>query len=252
MDCNTARRMLGFAGPLRRELDPPDLQALEAHVAACPDCALLSQQERRDDEEIGRAMRRVDVPDRLRAAILTRLAEDRAAERKWRWKSTVLTGVAAAAVVMIAVGGWMLYQQATLKPFDVDAVVREIDDDGVRPAPPDELQRRYRSRGIEMSAPASLNYSFLVHYGVADLEKQQVPCLIFRRDDDTANIHAFAKVFVVSDRQFNLKHLPVNQQSTEGYKYHVEVDHEPGSHYAYVIAYTGESLDWLRRHDDAE
>src|SRR5262249_47924648 len=58
MDCNTARRMLEFAGPLHRELDPPDLHALEAHVTACPDCALLSRRERQDDEALGRAVRR--------------------------------------------------------------------------------------------------------------------------------------------------------------------------------------------------
>jgi hypothetical protein len=252
MDCNTARRMLEFAGPLHRELDPPDLQALEAHVAACPDCALLSRQERRDDDEIGRAMRRVDVPDRLRAAILTRLADDRAAERKWRWKSTVLTGVAAAAVVMIAVGGWMLYQQATLRPFDLAQFAEVVKNGRINEKSPAAIENVYKARGIDMKAPAALNYAFLDHHGLAELQGHQVPCLIFIRDDPAANIHAHAKVYVVSDRQFNLKDMPATDARDTDYGEKIEVDHEPGSHFAYVIVYTGENLDWLRRHDAAE
>jgi hypothetical protein len=243
--------MLEFAAPLRRELDPPDLQALEAHLADCPECAVLSLQERREDEAIGRAMRQVDVPDRLRAAILTRLAEDRAASRKWRWKSTVLTGVAAAAVLMIVIGGWMLYQQATLKPLDISQVADQVKRDTVQ-KDPDLIEKAYKDRGIEMKAPTAFNYAFFDHHSLAELQGRQVPCLVFIRDDETANIHAHAKVYVVSDHEFQFKGMPPSDGMDPGYGYKIEVNHEPGARFAYVIVYTGENLDWLRRPDAAE
>jgi hypothetical protein len=244
--------MLEFTGPLRRELDPPDLHALEAHVAACPDCALLSRRERQDDEDIGRAMRRVDVPDQLRSALLKRLADERAAARKWRWKSTALSGLAAAAVLMIAVGGWMLYQQATLRAFDLAPFAEDVKRDIYSPPTPPEIEKAYKDRGIDMEAPPSFNYGLLAHYGVAELQGRQVPCLIFLRDDPAANIHAHAKVYVLSDHQFNLKEMPAADTLDTGYGHKIEVNRKPGAHFAYVIVHTGDDLGWLRRVDSAE
>src|SRR5207248_2367059 len=114
MDCQTARLMLEFARPQHIELDPRDLRALEAHVAACPDCALASQQERQFDEKVGRAMCKVDVPDRLHSRIMARLTEDRAAN-SWRQRKRLMSGLlAAAAALLLTLGGWLWYRQASL------------------------------------------------------------------------------------------------------------------------------------------
>ena len=98
-----------------------------------------------------------------------------------------------------------------------------------------------------MTAPANLNYGFLTFHGMGQLQKRQVPCLIFIRDDNDANIHANAIVYVVSDQEFNLSKLPDNFQSEPGYKYKVELERQPGSRSVYVVVYTGENLDWLRQ-----
>src|SRR5262249_26340009 len=120
----------------------------------------------------------------------------------------------------------------------------------VSPLDRSQLEEAFRKQGTEIIAPPAFNYALLDHYGMADLQEKQVPCLIFLRNDDAANIHAVAKVYVVSDRQFNLKDVPANFQSGGGYHYKVEVTREPGSHFAYVIVHTGETLDWLKRNDE--
>jgi Putative zinc-finger len=246
MDCKTARLMSEFARPQHVELDAAELQALEAHLAVCPDCARASKQERQADEQFGQAMRKVDVPDRLRSRLLTRLAEDRAAASSRRWKRFATGALAAAAVLVLSISGWMWYHQATLKPLAAEDIARQVNDEGVSPPGPAKLEEAYRQQGVVMAAPTAFNYAFLAHYGMGDLQNKQVPCLLFIRNDDTANIHAVAKVYVVSDRQFNLKNLRT-QQSEDGYHYKVEVNHEPGTHFAYVVVHTGENLDWLRR-----
>ena len=94
-----------------------------------------------------------------------------------------------------------------------------------------------------MAAPANFDFAFLAHYGMAELQEREVPCLVFIRNDK------WAKVYVASDRQFNLTDLTSNYQSPSGYKYKVDIQHDPGSRYAYVIFHTGDNLDWLQRLD---
>ncbi len=118
MDCKTARLMLEFARPQHAELDPLDLRALEAHVAACPECALRTKQERALDEQLGRAMCKVDVPDQLRSRLLRRLAKEKAAVEKWRWKRYAAAATAVAALLLLAIGGWSMWHQATLPLLD--------------------------------------------------------------------------------------------------------------------------------------
>jgi hypothetical protein len=248
MDCKTARLLLEFARPHHPELDPVDLRAIEAHVGSCPDCSLAAKHERDLDEQLAQAMRQVDVPDRLRARLLTRLADERDATRKWRWKRVVGGAVAVAATLLLAIGGWVVYHRAMLPPLDqgmLDSLAGTAKrQDGLSPQ---DIESDFRGQGIEMTAPTSLNYAFLAFHGLGKLEKQQVPCLIFIRDDPDTNIHAHAFVYVVSDREFSFKDPPTNYQSEPGYVYKVELEYEAGSHYAYVIVHTGDNLDWLRR-----
>jgi hypothetical protein len=249
MDCKTARLMLEFARPQHAELDPLDLRALEVHVAACPECTLQAKQERALDEQFGRAMCKVDVPDQLRTRLLRRLAKENAAAAKWRWKRYAAAATAVAALLLLAIGGWAMWHQATLPPLDMNAIKdRTVQNEyGVNPA---AIQKEYRERGITMTPPASLNYSFLAFHGMGSLQGQQVPCLTFIRDDSDANIHANAMVYVVSDRDFNLSKVPETYQWAEqGYKYKVELKRESGSPDLYVIVYTGENLNWLRQPD---
>jgi hypothetical protein len=248
MDCKTARLLLEFARPQHAELDPLDLRALEAHVAACPDCCLNSKQERAFDEQLGQAMRKVDVPDQLRARLLGRLARERSAAEKWRWKRYAAGAAAIAATLLLVVGVWAVVRRATLPHLNVSRIEEETKNREIVFANKDDIKKEYHERGIEMTPPPTLNYAFLVHHGMGALQGQQVPCLVFIRDNPEANIHAHAIVYVVSDRDFNLSKLPANPQwSEEGYHYKVEIERELGSPDLYVIVHTGDNLDWLRQ-----
>jgi hypothetical protein len=255
MDCKTARLLLEFARPPDcRELEPLDRGEVEAHLAGCPDCAAAARSRRHEDEQFGRAMRAVEVPDRLRARLLARLADERAANNKRRWKAAAIGALAAAAMLLLAVGLWALYHQVALKPFNVEKFVAKVNEDGIIGRDRQSVEAKYREQGVEMSAPGAFDYAYLMHFGMAELQSRQVPCLIFLRDEDNdaanIHIHAHAKVYVLSANEFNLKDLPAGYESEGGYRYKVEVQHEPGSRYAYVIVHTGESLDWLRTRED--
>ena len=57
MDCKTARLLLLFARPLPTELEASEAEALESHLADCPECGALAQAERQTDTCLGQAMR---------------------------------------------------------------------------------------------------------------------------------------------------------------------------------------------------
>src|ERR1700730_9516266 len=105
MDSKNARLLLHFAPPRRAELEAGEVEALESHLADCPDCGALAQHERRLDDHLGQAVRDVPVPPAVRSRLLAPLAvESDAWYRRW-----VLLGAgfvaAAAAVVLLVWGG---------------------------------------------------------------------------------------------------------------------------------------------------
>jgi hypothetical protein len=250
MDCQTARRLVDFARPKHVELEPDDLRAFEGHIAACPECALNLKQERAFDEQLSQAMCRVDVPDQLRARLLRRLAEERGAARKWYRRTLLVSTLAAAALVLLAVGGWVIYVRATLPALNADRILTNFIKREQSPPTAADLEAEFRERGVEMKAPTTLNYNFLAFHGLGELEKRQVPCLVFIRQDKEADIYAHALVYVVSDREFNLNNLPLNSPPESGYKYQVEFERSADPQFAYVIVHTGDNLNWLRRPSD--
>src|SRR5262245_10465360 len=103
MDCRNARLLLEFARPLTAELDAGEAEALQGHLADCPECGALAREERRLDEHLGRAVRDVPVPEGLRDRLLARLATERDAWfRRW-----LLRAVGVAAGIALAV--WLVW-----------------------------------------------------------------------------------------------------------------------------------------------
>jgi len=251
MDCKTARLLLEFARPQHAELDSLDLRALEAHVATCPDCGPSAKLERAFDEQLGKAMRQVDVPDQLRSRLLARLAKERAAVEKWRWKRYAVGALAVAATLLLVVGVWTLVRRATLPHLDPAQIAEATRNREIIGFKKDEIKKDYHERGVDMTPP-NFNYQYLVHYGMGTLQGQQVPCLVFIHDDADANTHAYAVVYVVSDRDFNLSKVSTNSPWAEsGYRYKVELERETGSPDLYVVVHTGDNLAWLRQGDAA-
>ena len=62
MDCKTARFVLEFNRPHLSELDGDEADALERHLAECPECKLAAKTQRQVDAHLGQAMRGVAVP----------------------------------------------------------------------------------------------------------------------------------------------------------------------------------------------
>lgn len=240
MDCKTARLLLAFARPQTGEMEEADARDLEHHLDQCPACAAAARGERRLDQHLGKAMRQVEVPSGMRAAILGRLtSECSQARRRWLVRTTRYA-VAAAALVAILAGGWHWWASRPAV-LDLDALwARQNRVDPDRKDPPAEITAYFRRQGLNVQAPQELNYHLLTAYGLTDLQGRQVPQLVFVRTDGPPEQ---AQVYLVSDRQFDLQALEGAAGSNSG-QYKVSVIHQPGERQAMVIVHTGD-LTWL-------
>jgi len=239
MDCKTAQLFLEFARPHASELAAEDTHALEDHLAQCPDCGLLARNERRLDDHVGKAMRAVEVPDRLRAHLLNRLDADR---NDWykRWAGHGLrTAVAVAACLLLVAGGifgWSQYRYWNRPALNGDVVWEHVHDNIVSPPERPEVEKSFKEMGVVTVLP-DLNYRYLTAHGIATFEGVHVPQLVFHRDEN------HAVVYVISDRQMKLCD---SYQSPGGYQYKVSILRQPGSSYSFVVVHTGETYDWLK------
>ena len=107
------------------ELDPVTSRELSAHLATCANCAAALERRRGLGERLRRDLEYHRAPDLLRARVLreVRAAAERGGARlwpaasSWRWLS------AAAAVVVVAGGAWMVANIAGSRGDD--AIARE-------------------------------------------------------------------------------------------------------------------------------
>lgn len=238
MDCKTARLMLEVAHPLATELDAGEAEALNHHLAECPDCGPLAHAERAFDERLGRLMRDVPVPDGLRSRVLRRLAADREAWywRRLRWGA----GIAASIALLVFSAYW--YRGQHLPTIDLEAVGQIDREQRGRDA--QEVVEDYRSRGIKTAAPAAFNYRYLSFYGLADFQGKTVPQLMFIREDNPAQ----ARVYVLSDKLFDMKALQAQaaQPPADSGGYTVKVFWYPEQpQYAFVVVFTGGPEPWF-------
>jgi len=245
MDCKTARLLLDYHRPRRTELDPAEARALEDHLAACPDCDAAARAERRLDDQFGRAVRQVEVPPGLKARLLDRLAADR---RRRRLARTLRFAAVAAALLLATWGGhaWLGSRRTAV---DLQALWNRIQERLVNP-PADgaAVQAAFRRMGVDAVPPERFNYAYLAAYGLAEFQGDWVPQLVFVRNDPLSKVHAYAQVYILSARRFNLATLPGDFRPEEGYA--VRVDVLPGGEQAYVVVHTGDNLTWLEREDE--
>jgi len=105
MHCHEARNgiLLRDAG----EMSAPGLSALDAHLAACPDCARFAA----DTARLTAAARSAAVPDGPSPLVLDRIraAAEAAAPRPLLLRRPVLQSLAAAALLLIVVGAATLW-----------------------------------------------------------------------------------------------------------------------------------------------
>jgi HAMP domain-containing protein len=244
MDCKTARGLLDFARRRPPELDAADAAALEDHLFQCHPCAALAAAQRRFDEPLGRAMRRVEVPPGLKTMILDRLDAARAdcsRRRTKRWARAL----AAAAAILIAVGGVWYWQSVVSRPsINLEDLRESVQQQAVISRTRDDVTAEIKAKfGVATVLPDDLNYNLLTHTALDKFDGKWVPLLIFNRNDQA---RAHAAVYVLSDGQFNLQGLTGHDPSPAGYSNKVDVLLHPNGRYAYVIIYTGDDWRWLR------
>jgi hypothetical protein len=231
MDCNHARLLLEVAHPIATELDARDTEQLAAHLASCPDCGALAENDRLADEQLAKVMRDVPVPDGFKFRLLNRLGRERDA---W-YRGWLVRAAGLAAALLLAVG--LVYAMwGSKKPApDVGAWHGEVEAQSMAGSA-GRVEEVFAAKGVGMKAPSDFKYEFLHSFGMADFRGQQVPYLLFFFEGTPP---AIAKVYVLSDRQFNLDDLR-NYQEFPGSRQNVRVLRHPDHpRFAFIVIYTG-------------
>src|SRR5262249_20243426 len=164
---------------------------LEGHLSDCPDCAACGAAQRAFDAGLGAAMRAVAPPDGLRQRLHARLDADQAQRRRRLWLRRLSRVAAAAAVLALLWGGWLLVRSLLRPGYDGarawDAVKNE---DFQKPSDAGKVKEWFRQMGVETEAYAELHYEHLTFCGLTLFgdERQTVPYLIFQHDQDQATV----------------------------------------------------------------
>jgi hypothetical protein len=216
MDCKTARLLLDFARPLCPEMEPADAEALQSHLAECPECGPFAVQERRLDDHLGRAMRDVSLPEDLKQRLLNRLSKER--DDWWkrcagRWG--LRYALPAAAVLLALAGAWYLWP---LPKLDVQQI--QIDLSVKAGASEDTVRQYFQNRHFAMGVPGQFDFTKLREYHVEEFEGRRVPALVFSwREEGGAGFDKstqFAKVLVLNNHQFDLTDLRERRSADSG------------------------------------
>jgi hypothetical protein len=208
MDCKTARLLLDFARPLCPELDTADAEALHSHLAECPECGPFAAGERRIDGHFGRAVRDVPVPEDFKQRLLNRLSRERDA---WYRRWIVRGGAAAAAVLLAVVGMWYFWP---LPRPNVEQIQNAMSDKGV--ATEETVADYFQKQRLYLGALSRFNFAKLRDYYVEEFEGRRVPALVFRGEEGDPPTRVFAKVLVLSARQFNVTDLRERPKAESG------------------------------------
>lgn len=235
MDCKTAHLLMHFARPQFSELEASAAADLQKHLTSCAECAQLAESERALERHLGSAMRDVPVPEGLRDRLLFRLALVQAGLRRRRIVRAA-AGLSAAAAVLLACWLGLSWQKIHPPTLDLDSLETRIAAEIANPSQ-EQVQDWLDSKNVKAPAPAFLNYLYLSHYHLADLQGRQVPLLFFTRGKDQA------RVYILSGEQFNLKAL---QAAGAGPGSLCKIDirfHPDDPGHAYVVVHTGTSLE---------
>jgi hypothetical protein len=191
MECKAAQQLFPYYLRGTRELEPQELEALEAHLGECGACSAQIQSEMKLDAELGSAIRAVRVPEGLRERIMSRLQLRRGAVvRRWVGLATALV----AACLLIAVGAYLVSTSrgVALPPIDVNDLSGSLS----QARTPDQIQEwlDYRAPG-SLWLPGKLrdewNFNLLDHYYVQYVDGHAVPTLVFRKDHHRAKVYLF-------------------------------------------------------------
>jgi hypothetical protein len=242
MDCRTARLLLDLNRSDGNELDGEEAQALESHLAVCPECSGLARTERQFHQQVGRAMCQVQAPPGLRDGILRRVNKERGDYYRRQVGRSLRVAVGVAACMVVAFLIWNL--QGVKKPYLNVAALRDgIYEQQLFDPTPEKINEFLADH--QVAAPPKFDYKYLVEYGMKECQGKQVPFLLFVRPEQNPlqrDGNLSARVYIVSDKQFDPQSLQTEARTGTG-GYSTEVWRPSGANYAYVIIYTGERIE---------
>jgi len=241
MDCKTARMLAEMRGNRASELPSEDAVDLDLHLQSCAACERLVEIERKLDAPIAKAMRTVPIPLGLKSRILDQLATQRGAMHRRRF----FYAAAAAACVIAAVGlfVWKPYSQVK---FDLNELVlnadRQVED------PKEQVDSWLSAQGIVYRPSVTFDPRLLAFHGMATIQGKQVPMLYYRSFEP----NVFAKVYILREADyFDLSNLPETYSGSSASGHQVMVLRDQLNKQAYVILFTGDSLEPFLIHSQA-
>src|SRR5262245_55559384 len=224
MDCNHARLLLTFARD-HADLDQSEADGLEEHLSQCAECLALSASERHVDAALAKAMNAVPTPPGLKERILAKLPRSRTSWRRW-----IATTAAAAAVVLLAITiSWHVWPPKAEPDFEQVSLVVTTHE----PQTPEVVEAWFEENRLPMAFPQRLNARRLSSYSIGEFQGRRVPRLEFVDRSDSSNV---AHVFVLSERQFNVKAEVPSALKMMGAR---SLDSFKEGPYLYVVIYTG-------------
>jgi hypothetical protein len=143
----------------------------------------------------------------------------------------------AAALLLLGIGLGVYLAVRPPRPLDL-AALAAIWNSQV-PASADEVQKAFGEWGFKAVVPSGFDYRWLASYDVQPLCGTMVPHLLFIRGSNHAS------VYIVSGSQVDIR-AAIDQPREGSGRFTVELRPGPAdSNVAYLIKYTGGSLDWL-------
>jgi hypothetical protein len=235
MDCKTARLLLVFCAKAA-ELDPCEAEALDNHLMECSPCAALARAEHQTEQQLGLAMQNVPLPSHLRQRLLLRLqAERKTWYRHLPQRHPRLAG-AVAAMLLLTVGLALYAALRPPRPLDLADIADKWNAEVT--ASREQVQKSFEERGFPIVVPAEFNYQYLASYELQPFAGKMVPHLLFLRGPN------YAAVYILSSSDFDVR-AAVEQPREGSGRFTVELRPGPAhANIAYLIKYTGGSLDW--------
>lgn len=197
MNCQEARRHL--QDRMDGALAPPVADALETHLAACPDCqeALGLQQAAR--AEVRRALVPPPVPPRLEREVRALIQQSRVEMRR-RWPRWALP-VAAAALFLLTLTG-ITYYAGMIREDQPQTLLAELVEDHIRLRIKDHPADTHETDPGRLKAwfESRLDFPVVIPRRVADelrleggeisyILGRRVACLIYTRGDDFLTLY---------------------------------------------------------------
>jgi hypothetical protein len=231
MDCHDARLLLTLQRRDPEQLDAVELDAVERHIDLCPGCQNWNQSEARFESAVVSALKDIKPAADLKSRINARLTATRPRSRTvW---------VAAAAAILLAIGGTGGYFALRPETIDLDYVVHMDDEESSRPQ---GVRSYFADLGYPMTPPPDFQYDYLVSYKLARFQGRIVPRLTFQSRQANGSI-VMANVYCLSPRQFRYDDAHPHFLTTD----HRHISVVRSERDLYVVDCTGGDVWLLRR-----